>query len=440
MDKTKSRFVLQTQQSQEPAFHGTVIKVIGVGGGGSNAVDHMTAESIDGVNFYVANTDVQALTRAQTPNKIQFGSRTTQGLGSGFDPQKGKAAAVEDKDKLMEALNDAELLFITAGMGGGTGTGAAPVIAQAVKEVNPNALVIAVVTTPFSFEGARRMEFAETGIEELRAHADSLISISNDKILTDNVPLNDAYSTANDVLLNAVRGIADVILNAGFINVDFADVQTVMSGSGTTMLGQGRATGDDRAKIAIESALNNPLLDDFNIADARGLLVNVTASSKISSSEFKEIGEVISKVASGATSITTGLLFDDQLGDEIRITIIASGLEVDSVKTNGHADVNERVQQNGHAEQHSEQQNSLDVTLAPTPPPEPGNGEVEHSQINGLKNGTSYANADTMAESGLYIDEFDDEDSVDEPETEYIPSILRKRSQLTADLHLPEPV
>lgn len=417
---TNSRFVLQTQ---EPVRPGTSIKVVGIGGGGSNAVDHMAAENIDGVEFYVANTDAQALAKAQTRNKIQFGSRTTQGLGSGFDPQKGRAAAIEDKEKLMEFIGDAELLFITAGMGGGTGTGAAPVLAQAIKEINPKALVVAVVTTPFSFEGARRIEFAEDGLKELRTCVDSLISIPNDEILTNDVPLNEAYSVANDVLLNAVRGIADVILKVGFINVDFADVQAVMSGSGKTMLSQARASGEGRARAAAERALTNPLLKDFSVADAKGLLVNVTASPTISSNEFKEIGEVINKVASSATSIIPGLLFDEQLGDEICVTIIASGLDVASVSNNGYA------------EQHIEEPIPIEEIPAPTPPASPQQNEVEHSDINGSPSSTSYENdANGLQFDGLLV-----KDISDEPEVEHIPSILRRRGQTMTDLHRHEP-
>ena len=414
--KPKSRFILQTQ---EPVRPGTSIKVVGIGGGGSNAVDHMATDTIDGVEFYVANTDAQALSKAQTRNKIQFGTRTTQGLGSGFDPQKGRAAAIEDKEQLMEFIGDAELLFITAGMGGGTGTGAAPVIAQAIKEINPKALVIAVVTTPFTFEGARRIEFAEAGLKELSACVDSLISIPNDEILTNDVPLNEAYSAANDVLLNAVRGIADVILKVGFINVDFADVQAVMSGSGKTMLSQARASGEGRARAAAEGALTNPLLKDFRVADAKGLLVNVTASPTISSNEFKQIGEVINKVASSATSIIPGLLFDEQLGNEICVTIIASGLDVASAS------------KNGVAEQPDEEPISLEP---PAPPaaaePQPNEDEI-FSDVNGSPNGTSYDNSG----NGLHLNGLFVKENSDEPEVEHIPSILRRRGQAMTEVH-----
>lgn len=404
---TKTKFVLQTQEAERP---GTRIKVIGVGGGGSNAVNHMAAEAIEGVQYYVANTDAQALSSAENANRIQFGYRTTHGLGTGFDPAKGKAAAMEDKQKLMESVGDAELLYITAGMGGGTGTGAAPVIAQAVKEVNPQVLVVAIVTMPFSFEGARRMRFAESGVKELKACVDSLISISNDKILSDDVPLDEAYSAANDVLLDAVRGIADMVMNAGIINVDFADIQTVMSASGTTMLGEGRASGEGRAKAAVESALYNPMLGEFDIADARRLLVNVKTSTKISSKEFKEIGEVISSAAPQAASFIPGLMFDEQFGDEICVTVIASATELPAAS------------ENGHAQQRGEEQDSLESAPAAVLPPVPEQIELERSQADDSADSASLATSG----NGLHADE---EEFEDEPMPEYVPSILRRRGE-----------
>lgn len=324
MDASKKKFVLH---SDDGFNQGARIKVVGVGGGGSNAVDHMATELIEGAEFYVANTDAQALGRAKTGNKIQFGLHTTRGHGAGFDPQKGRQAAMEDCEKLMELLGDAEMYFITAGLGGGTGTGAAPVFAKAIKAFSPESLVVAVVTTPFSFEGPRRIKFAESGVKELDRAVDSIIAISNDKILSGDVPLHDAYGAANDVLLNAVRGIADVIVHAGFINVDFADVKTIMSEEGVALMGHGRASGENRASEATESALDHPLLQEMEISRAKGILVNVTASSGISTSEYKEIGEMIHAAAGKAKSVISGLVFDDNIGDEIRVTIIASGLQ-----------------------------------------------------------------------------------------------------------------
>ncbi len=333
MESSKKKFVLH---AQDAINRGARIKVVGIGGGGCNAVDHMVAERIDGVEFYVANTDAQALGRARTENKLQFGINTTGGHGAGFNPQRGREAALEDRQKLIEYIGGAEMIFLTTGLGGGTGTGATPVFAEVIKEAYPEALVIAVVTTPFSFEGSRRSEYAESGAKVLSRTVDSIITISNDKILTGDVPLHNAYETANDVLLNAVRGIADVIVRTGFINVDFADIQTIMSEEGMTMMGHGRASGERRAKQATEGALRNPLLAEIDISCASGILVNVTASSSISTNEYKIIGEAIQRSASNAKSIISGLVFDEAVDDEIRVTIIASGLaanadEVDEV-------------------------------------------------------------------------------------------------------------
>ena len=408
----KKKFVLHADDAQHK---GARIKVIGVGGGGSNAVDHMAAESIDGVDFYVANTDAQALGQAKTQNRMQFGIQTTRGHGAGFDPQKGREAALEDRDKIMEYLGDADMYFITTGLGGGTGTGAAPVFAQAIKDINPDALVVAVVTTPFSFEGPRRIEFAKSGVKDLRRSVDSIITIPNDKLLTGDVSLHNAYGTANDVLLNAVRGIADVIVHAGFINVDFADVQTIMSEEGLTMMGHGRAVGEDRARKATESALVNPLLSDIDIARAKGILVNVTASSKISTSEYKEIGELIHNAAGKAKSIISGLVFNENIGDEIRVTIVASGLrsEVDDEFEAHRARFNSALPETGQAN---------------------GNGH------DGFAGEDSDANAQS-ASTHPYVDapdmyDYDSHEFPEPEESEHVPSILRNRGHFRPGTYL----
>ena len=323
MEFTKKRFVLQTQNE---FHHDARIKVVGIGGGGSNAVDHMAPELIEDVECYVANTDAQALAKSKTANKLQFGTSTTKGRGAGFDPQRGREAAMEDCKSFIDFLGEAEMVFITAGLGGGTGTGAAPIFARAIKEHDPEILVVAVVTTPFSFEGARRMEYAQAGASELRDSVDSIITIANDRILLGDIPLSDAYGSANNVLLNAVRGISDLIVRTGFINVDFADVKTIMSEEGMAMMAHGSASGEDRAQRVAQSVLSHPLLEGIELSNAKGLLVNVTASSNISANEYKQIGEMIQNSASNAESIVSGLVFDDEVGDEIRVTIVASGL------------------------------------------------------------------------------------------------------------------
>jgi len=404
--KRDQNFLLHSSDAEQ---RGTRIKVIGVGGGGSTADDHLSSELTDGVEFYVANTDAQALGLAKTPNKLQFGIHTTRGHGAGFDPEKGRQAALEDRNAVTEYLSDAEMVFITAGLGGGTGTGAAPVFAKAVKESNPHALVIAIVTTPFSFEGKRRIEYAEDGIKALHRTVDSMIAIPNDKILTGDVPLHNAYGTANDVLLNAVRGIADVIAHAGFINVDFADVQTIMLEKGTTIMGHGRACGEQRAINATFDALHNPLLADVDISLARGILVNVTASPDISTNEYREIGELIHEAAGQAKSIISGLIFDEGLGDEIRVTIIASGLQTEQ------SDVfsTRRVKLYDEFPPFEESQ------VSDVHPDETADGAEDDEQE---------ATTETFGDGpAIYDYESNTFPESEEGESEYIPSILRNR-------------
>lgn len=313
-------------QSEDAYNQRAIIKVIGVGGGGSNAVDHMVSESIDGVEFYVANTDAQALARLKNPQRIQIGRELTKGLGAGSNPAVGRQAAEEDKDSLVDHLRDADMVFVTAGLGGGTGTGAAPVIAAAIKETIPEVVVVAVVTTPFKFEGVRRMKCATDGLEELKSAVDSLITIPNEKLLSNTTTMKNAYGEANNVLLNAVKGIADLVMQPGFINVDFADVRTVMSEAGQAVMGTGSASGESRAAKAVRKAIDNPLLEEIDVADAKGILVNVTSNSEMTPQEFAEIGNVIHEVASDEAMIITGQLYDDDVGDEIRVTIVATGL------------------------------------------------------------------------------------------------------------------
>ncbi|PKM98097.1 MAG: cell division protein FtsZ [Elusimicrobia bacterium HGW-Elusimicrobia-3] len=305
-----------------------VIKVIGVGGGGGNAVNRMVEAEIRLVDFVAINTDAQDLRRSKAPNRIQIGETLTKGLGVGGDPSKGAAAAKESVELLREAVADADLIFVTAGMGGGTGTGAAPVVAQTAKETNQNALVIGVVTRPFSFEGKARADQAAVGIAELRKNADCLLVIPNDHILSEvdrSTSTEDAYLKADDVLRQAIQGISDVITSAGAINVDFMDVRRIMSKSGEALIGIGRATGDDRHIEAAKQAIHSPMLESAVIDGAKGILVNFTASREIRMVEVHEAMEYISKNANPEAIVKYGQAFDDTLGDELKITVIATG-------------------------------------------------------------------------------------------------------------------
>ena len=304
-----------------------VIKVIGVGGGGGNAVSHMVNAQIEGVDFICANTDAQALKNSGAKHTLQLGANVTKGLGAGANPEVGRQAALEDRERICELLRGADMAFITCGMGGGTGTGAAPVVAQLAKELG--ILTVAVVTKPFPFEGRRRMQVALKGIDDLGQHVDSLITVPNEKLLSvlgRDVSLLSAFKQANDVLLGAVQGIADLITRPGTINVDFADVRTVMSEMGLAMMGSGSARGDDRAVAAAEAAINNPLLEDINLAGACGILVNVTAGSNLTMREFEEIGGVIHEFASEDATVVVGTAIDPELQDEVRVTVVATGL------------------------------------------------------------------------------------------------------------------
>ncbi|WP_243047866.1 cell division protein FtsZ [Dyella sp. RRB7] len=304
-----------------------VIKVIGVGGGGGNAVAHMLNANIDGVEFVVANTDSQAMKSCGSRTHLQLGANVTKGLGAGANPEVGRQAALEDRERIEEMLEGADMVFITAGMGGGTGTGAAPVVAQLAKE--KGILTVAVVTKPFPFEGRRRMQVALKGIEDLSQHVDSLITVPNEKLLSvlgREVTLLNAFKAANDVLQGAVQGIADLITAPGLINVDFADVRTVMSEMGMAMMGSGTARGDDRAQAAAEAAINNPLLEDVNLNGACGILVNVTAGPNLTMREFDEIGRIIHDFASEDATVVMGTSLDPEMQDDVRVTVVATGL------------------------------------------------------------------------------------------------------------------
>ncbi|MEK6748466.1 MAG: cell division protein FtsZ [Pseudomonadota bacterium] len=304
-----------------------VIKVVGVGGGGGNAVEHMVSANIEGVDFICANTDAQALRNSRAKTIIQLGGSVTKGLGAGANPSIGRQAAIEDRDRILEVLEGADMVFITAGMGGGTGTGAAPVVAQAAKELG--ALTVAVVTRPFPFEGKKRMAIADEGIKELSQYVDSLITIPNDKLLSvlgKQISLLNAFKAANDVLFNAVQGIAELITRPGLINVDFADVRTVMSEMGMAMMGSGRARGNNRAREAAELAIASPLLEDINLYGARGILVNVTAGLDMAIGEFEEVGNTVKAFASENATMVIGTVIDPDMADELRVTVVATGI------------------------------------------------------------------------------------------------------------------
>lgn len=304
-----------------------VIKVAGIGGGGTNAVEAMMASHIEGVEFICMNTDAQALKNSSANTIIQLGETITRGLGAGANPEVGRRSAEEDREKIRTVLNGADMVFIAAGMGGGTGTGAAPVVAQIAKELG--ILTVAVTTKPFSFEGRMRLQTAEQGIANLTQYVDSLITIPNNKLLSvlgKNVTLVNAFKAANDVLRGAVQGIAELITRPGLINVDFADVRTVMSEMGMAMMGTGVGSGDNRARIAAEAAIASPLLEDVDLTGAKGVLVNITAGLDLSIGEFEEVGEVIKAITSESATVVVGTVIDPELRDEVRVTVIVTGL------------------------------------------------------------------------------------------------------------------
>jgi len=314
-------FEIMDKESQE-----AVIKVIGVGGCGGNAVEHMIEKNVGGVEFICANTDMQALKKSNAKNNLQIGMDITKGLGAGAKPEIGREAALEDRDRIAEMIDGADMLFITAGMGGGTGTGAAPIIAEVAKEMG--ILTVAVVTKPFAFEG-KRSGVAKEGLEELSKHVDSLIIIPNDKlmeVLGDDVTFLDAFKAANDVLHNAVSGIAEIINCPGLVNVDFADVRTVMSEMGMAMMGSAVATGPDRAVLAAEQAVASPLLENVNLANARGVLVNITANHSFKMKEYNDVMRTIRSFTAEDATVIVGNVFDESIGDGLRVTMVATGL------------------------------------------------------------------------------------------------------------------
>ncbi len=305
-----------------------VIKVMGIGGGGGNAVEHMLAGSIEGVEFIVANTDAQALRNSSARTVLQLGTDVTKGLGAGANPEIGQQAALEDRERIMGVLEGTDMVFLTAGMGGGTGTGATPVIAQVAKELG--VLTVAVVTRPFPFEGRKRASIAEEGIRELSQNVDSLIIIPNEKLLSvlgRDTSLLDSFKAANNVLYSAVQGISELITRPGLINVDFADVSTVMQEMGMSMMGTGRASGEDRARKAAKDAISSPLLEDIDLSGARGILVNMTAGLDMTIGEFEEMGDVIEEFASDQATVVVGSVIDPEMTDEVRVTVIATGVE-----------------------------------------------------------------------------------------------------------------
>ncbi len=312
--------VIDTEQPE------AIIKVIGVGGCGGNAVDHMIGNGVAGVEFICANTDAQALKRNQAKVTMQLGGAVTKGLGAGANPDVGRQAAIEDRERIAELIQGADMLFITAGMGGGTGTGAAPIIAEIAREMG--VLTVAVVTKPFAFEGKRK-KIAEAGIEALKQHVDSLIIIPNDRlmeVLGDDVTYEDAFRASNDVLNGAVAGIAEVINCPGLVNVDFADVRTVMSENGVAMMGSAMASGPDRAQVAAERAAASPLLEDVNLTGARGVLVNITASKSLKLKEVHEVMNTIRSFTAEDATVIFGSVLDENIGDQLRVTIVATGL------------------------------------------------------------------------------------------------------------------
>jgi len=345
-----------------------VIKVIGVGGGGGNAVDHMMRTSIDGVDFINANTDAQVLDTSLADTTLQLGESLTKGLGAGADPEIGRQAAMEDRDRIAEAIDGADMIFITAGMGGGTGTGAAPVVAELARE--KGILTVAVVTKPFQFEGSRRMKLADEGIEELKKQVDSLITIPNQRVLEHmggDATMVAAFSEANQVLQNAVQGISELITRPGMINVDFADVKTVMSEMGMAMMGSASAVGANRAEEAAQKAISSPLLDDTDLHGARGLLVNITAGPDLTIGEFSKVGEMMHEFAGSDAVVVVGSAVDETMQGELRVTMVATGL----------GDCEEKIQ----AQEAPKLEKSTVAQVRNTPKPELNAPEVGKTRV-----------------------------------------------------------
>ncbi|CAI3226103.1 cell division protein FtsZ [Desulfovibrio legallii] len=396
------------------------IKVIGVGGGGGNAVQNMIASGLRGVQFVCANTDLQALAKNGASVKVQLGEKLTKGLGAGANPEIGREAAVESVNAVREAIGDADMVFVTAGMGGGTGTGAAPVVAQAAKELG--ALTVGVVTKPFSFEGAKRKRAAEAGLEEFKQHVDCLITIPNDRLLAfapKKAPFSEMLQKANDVLYYAVKGISDVIVGDGLINLDFADVRTTMAESGLALMGTGIASGENRAREAAQRAIMSPLLEDVSLESAKAVLYNITAPTDITADEIAEIGEIIGEATPEEANIIFGVVFDDNIGDEIRLTVIATGIEsvqaVESVQPQAAATVtNFRKPGRDAVVADSRRMGSRGAARNQR------GGELDEPLL-----GDEPARASRRAQAGLWTNEKDIEG----------PSYMRKRQALGQSLH-----
>jgi cell division protein FtsZ len=372
----------------EESRTGARIKVVGVGGGGSNAVNRMAKAGLEGVEFIVANTDLQALKLNAAPHKIQIGAKLTKGLGAGADPNVGRQAALEDTEKLIEALDGADMVFVTTGLGGGTGTGAAPVIASLASELG--ALTIAVVTKPFKFEGRKRQLQAERGLDELRASVDTVITIPNERLLTTiarSTSLNDAFTTADDVLRQAIQGISDLILVPGLINLDFADVKTIMAGMGFAIMGTGTAEGETRAMTAANAAISSPLLEDASVKGARGVIINVTGGADLSLVEVSEASAIIQEAAHEEANIIFGAVVEPEMKGKVKITVIATGFERPSSASKAQAatetpvdlqsyaawkqDAGERIAVGGGSRMPFTRRTVLDLPLAPPQTPEP---------------------------------------------------------------------
>jgi cell division protein FtsZ len=316
----------------DPPITGARIKVIGVGGGGGNAVNRMIEAGIEGIEFLVANTDLQALKRSRAPIKIQLGGKLTKGLGAGANPEVGRNAALEDTEKIIEALEGADMVFVTTGLGGGTGTGAAPIIASLATELN--ALTVAVVTKPFHFEGKRRMTQSEQGLRELRECVDTVITIPNERLLHTvdrSVSLQDSFKLADDVLRQAVQGISDLITVPGLINLDFADVKAIMAGMGMALMGAGRASGENRAINATQQAISSPLLEEASITGAKGVLINITGGNDLTLYEVNEASSIIREAADEDANIIFGAVIDESMRDEMKITVIATGFDREAI-------------------------------------------------------------------------------------------------------------
>ncbi|CAI8853320.1 MULTISPECIES: cell division protein FtsZ [Pseudomonas] len=383
-----------------------VIKVIGVGGGGGNAVNHMVKSNIEGVEFICANTDAQALKNIGARTILQLGTGVTKGLGAGANPEVGRQAALEDRERIAEVLQGTNMVFITTGMGGGTGTGAAPIIAEVAKELG--ILTVAVVTRPFPFEGRKRMQIADEGIRALADSVDSLITIPNEKLLTilgKDASLLSAFAKADDVLAGAVRGISDIIKRPGMINVDFADVRTVMSEMGMAMMGTGCASGPNRAREATEAAIRNPLLEDVNLQGARGILVNITAGPDLSLGEYSDVGSIIEAFASDHAMVKVGTVIDPDMRDELHVTVVATGLGAKIEKPVKVID------------------NTMQAAAAQTPAPAPVRNEQSSVNYRDLERPTVMRNqAHAGAAAAAKLNPQDDLDYLD------IPAFLRRQA------------